>query len=303
MRHPLFPARAETLIEAEIYTRLLEKMGELPKSFPILSRIAKNEPDFSRHAGFIAALAATLAVNKKWIRYGASILYRTLGATLEGDAAAITLLLPLSISLAQKHPEAVRRAGHDGNKLTQGVNLFNAILKARSGLIFSEHTYDDVWRLVKNPQKKITLAIPELLEEMDKLTIDDLTSEDYPFILSAGERRSYNANQIYRNPKWRKIDHDGFMRMHPKDAERLGLVQGDSVKCQSENGVIEAMIELDESVRSGYLMMPHGYGSDYQNGKVNGPKINQITGLEHCDPIHKTPLHKTIPVNIEKLSA
>ncbi|RLT96948.1 molybdopterin-dependent oxidoreductase [Ketobacter sp.] len=303
VRHPLFPAKGETLIEAEIYTRLLEKMGELPKSFPVLSRIAKYEPDFSSHAGFIAALAATFAANKKLIRYGASILYRTLGPTLENNAAAITLLLPLSISLAQKYPDAVRRAGHDGNKLTQGVNLFNAILKARSGLIFSEHRYDDVWRLVKNPQRKITLAIPELLDAMDKLSIDDLTSEQYPFILSAGERRSYNANQIYRDPKWRKIDPNGFMRMHPADAERLDLAKGDRVKCQSETGTIEAVIEIDDSVRTGYLMMPHGYGSDYQNGKVNGPVINLITGLDHCDPIHRTPLHKTIPVNIEKLSA
>ena len=303
LRHPLLPKKGDTLIEAEIYTRLLEKMGELPKKFPVLSRIAKYEPQISGHTGFIAALAAAIVTNKKWLRYAPSILYRTLGPTLKDDAAATALLLPLSISLAQKYPEAVRRAGHEGNRLTLGSNLFHSILNARSGLIFSQHNYDDVWKLVKNPQHKITLAIPELLKAMAELTIDDLTSEQYPFILSAGERRSYNANQIYRNPEWRKIDANGYMRIHPKDAENLGLVQGDSVKCRSHTGVIEVEIEIDDSVRTGYLMLPHGYGSDYRNGQVNGPNINLITGSAHCDPIHRTPLHKTIPVSLEKISA
>lgn len=302
-RHPLFPTKGETLQEAEIYTRLLEAMGEIPKRFPVLSRIAKYEPGFSHHAGFVVALAATIAANKKLVRYGASVLYRTLGPVLANDAASIALLLPLSISLAQKHPDAVRRAGHNGNKLTQGLNLFKAILEARSGLIFSEHRFEDVWMLVKNPQRKITLAVPEMLEAMRKLTVDDMTSEQFPFILSAGERRSYNANQIYRNPQWRKVDHSGFLRMHPVDADRLNLATGDRVKCQSETGSIEAVIEIDDSVRTGYLMMPHGYGSNYQKGSPNGPEINLITGLHHCDPIHRTPLHKTVPVNIEKLSA
>ena len=77
-RHPLFPTKGETLQEAEIYTRLLEAMGEIPKRFPVLSRIAKYEPGFSHHAGFVVALAATIAANKKLVRYGASVLYRTL---------------------------------------------------------------------------------------------------------------------------------------------------------------------------------------------------------------------------------
>ena len=302
-RHALLPIKNDTLAEAEIYTRLLEKMGEIPARFPLLSRIAKYEPNASKHMVFISALALTFTKNKKLSRYGASILYRTLGPTLKNNAAAVALLLPLSVSLAQKYPVAVKRAGYDGGKITQGVNLFRAILDSRSGLIFSEHTFEEVWNLIQNPEKKITLAIPEMLEAMSTLAIDDLTSEQFPFILSAGERRSYNANQIYRNPEWRKIDPDGALRIHPDDANKLSLVKGDRVKCTSETGSVIAAIDIDDSVRSGYLMMPHGYGSRYEQGNVNGPEINLLTGLHHCDPIHRTPFHKTVPVNIEKVTA
>src|SRR5262249_29952000 len=61
LRHPIFPPRAEALPEPEIYTRLLEAMGELPRAFPALARVAALEPARTRHLVFLAALGATLA--------------------------------------------------------------------------------------------------------------------------------------------------------------------------------------------------------------------------------------------------
>jgi len=75
LRHPLFEPLDESLPEAEIHTRLLEEMGEIPRRFTWLSRI---EPASTGHLGYLAVLAATLATNRRLARYGASILYRTL---------------------------------------------------------------------------------------------------------------------------------------------------------------------------------------------------------------------------------
>jgi anaerobic selenocysteine-containing dehydrogenase len=61
LRHPLFPPRAEALPEPEIYTRLLEAMGALPKSFPVLAQVAAREPRATRHGAYLAALATYLA--------------------------------------------------------------------------------------------------------------------------------------------------------------------------------------------------------------------------------------------------
>ena len=38
---------------------------------------------------------------------------------------------------------------------------------------------------------------------------------DFPFVLSAGERRSFTANTIIRDPAWRKTDAAGALRMSP----------------------------------------------------------------------------------------
>ena len=41
-----------------------------------------------------------------------------------------------------------------------------------------------------------------------------------------GERRSFTANTIFRDPAWRKRDAGGALRVSPDDAARLGLADG-----------------------------------------------------------------------------
>lgn len=301
LRHPLFEPLGDCLSEPEIYTRLLERMGAIPTEFPWLEKIARHEPDSAAHLGFLAALTATLMRNKKLAPYGASILYRTLGKALPDNAAAAALLLPLAVDYANKHPAAVRRAGHKGNRLTLGSNLFRAVMKQRSGLIFSAHEFDDTWRLVKHEDGRVHLAIPEMLDTWQALQ-QQAMPEEFPFILVAGERRSYNANQIYRDPKWRKVDKQGAMRIHPDDAAQIGVSGGDALVCESEQGRIEAIAEIDDTVRPGMVMLPHGYGQRFKGGLPIGPQINRLTAATHCDPLVRTPFHKYVPVRLTALS-
>lgn len=122
--------------------------------------------------------------------------------------------------------------------------------------------------------------------------------DEFPFILAAGERRSYNANQIYRDPSWRKIDPHGAMRMHPLDADSLGLADGSRARCRSAHGEIEVVIERDEDLRRGTVSLPHGYGMRYRDSAPIGPQINRLTHSAHCDPLSRTPYHKYVPVQI-----
>jgi anaerobic selenocysteine-containing dehydrogenase len=298
LRHPLFPPLGESLPEPEIYTRLLEKMDALPKRLPLLTQIARWEPNASAHLAFMGALAATLTRHKAWMPFAASILYRTLGETLPAQAAAGAPLLPLAIQYARRHPAAVRRAGHRGNRLTLGTALFRAIIERRAGTVMSRHEWDDTWSLIENPDGRIHLAIPEMLEELRALKSETPPGAEYPYILMAGERRSYNANQIYRDPAWRKVDPHGAMRVHPEDARELRVADGGRVRCQSATGEIEAVVEIDDSVRRGTVTLPHGYGMRFKGGAPIGPEINRLTSGAHCDPLSRTPYHKYVPVRI-----
>jgi anaerobic selenocysteine-containing dehydrogenase len=137
-----------------------------------------------------------------------------------------------------------------------------------------------------------------MLRELESLSAEPAADGAYPYILMAGERRSYNANQIFRDPAWRKVDKDGAMRLHPRDAAGLGLGDGDRTTVESAVGAIEVTVEIDDSVRPGVVTLPHGYGGLYAGRGPIGPAINRLTASAHCEPFTKTPYHKYVPVRI-----
>lgn len=309
LRHPILPPRPEALPEPEIYTRLLEAMGEIPRRFPVLERIAAGEPPATRHFLFLAALGARIAIQPRLWNFAASIAYRTLGPALRSararparlPPAAAAPLLGLAIDLARRHPAAVRRAGHrGGNPLTLGPSLFEAILDRPAGTLVTRHEFRDTWSFLRHPDRRIHLAIPEMLSALRDLR-QEPARRSRDLVLMAGDRRSYNANQIFRDPAWRKTDPHGSLHMHPDDARARGLEPGSRAVCASDTGEIEVTVELDDTLRPGMVTLPHGYGMRYGGGPPVGPQINRLTASEHCDPLARTPYHKHVPVTVRPL--
>jgi anaerobic selenocysteine-containing dehydrogenase len=301
LRPPLFAPFKDALPEPEIYTNLLEKMGILPKQFPVLATIAAFEPKATARLGYMSALQILFSRKPYLQKYASSVMYRTLGKALPKSMAAAAPLLGLTIMYAQKYFKAVKRVGYEGSKRTLGNALFNAILGNKSGVIISKHTYEEVWSLVKTADKRIHLEIPEMLTELRQLTTENVTNLDFPYVLMAGERRSYNANQIYRDTAWRKTDPKGTMRMHPEDAAELDITNGAEVVCQSNIGSITAFVEIDKSIRRNMVTLPNGYGLRFKDSEPIGPQLNMLTASSHCEPLTKTPFHKYVPVKITKV--
>ena len=75
LRPPLFAPFKDALPEPEIYTQLLEKMGVLPKNFPILTKIAALEPKATARLGYMAALQMLFSRKPNLQKYGSSIMY------------------------------------------------------------------------------------------------------------------------------------------------------------------------------------------------------------------------------------
>jgi anaerobic selenocysteine-containing dehydrogenase len=297
----LFEPLEEALPEPEIYTRLFEKMGILPSSFPVLNALARFEPTFTSHSGFLIALQLLFKQKPHLKRFASSVMYRTLGKTLPKNLASAAPMLGLAIGYVSRYEQAIKRTGIVGNKAKMANSLFEALLTNDSGVIISKHEYKEVWSLIKNKDKKIYLEIPEMIEALHELKKVQQENTDFPFILVAGERRGYNANQIYRNPAWRKIDHKGTMKMHPEDAQELSISEGSELICESERGSIKVFVTLDSSVRRKVVTLPNGYGVSYKGNNPEGPELNILTQSNHCEPFTKTPYHKHLRVKIRKI--
>jgi anaerobic selenocysteine-containing dehydrogenase len=117
----------------------------------------------------------------------------------------------------------------------------------------------------------------------------------------------FNANQIFRDPAWRRDDPDGALLINSADLAELGAQEGDWIAVESASGRVVVRAKIDDGLRKGLLALPHGYGQSYPaaDGErlANGPRINALTHTGNRDPIAGTPYHKHVAVRLAKASA
>lgn len=309
LRHPISKPLPNTLDEPEIYHRLVTAMGELPESFPILEKVAKLDRRFPSFKLLPAAWSMIAFFKPQWKKYLLLILKESLGEALNYPYAKVAAFIWVAAHrFVGKYEKQVKRAlGTNKKGYALGDALFKQILNSPSGTVISKHTFEESWELVRHKDKKVHLEIPEMLQWLDELPQKAKTEKElnqqYPFNLMAGERRSYNANAVLRNPEWRKKDKSGDLKINPIDALEYGIENGDWVNCISKAGTINIKTFITDDIPQGMLSMPHGYGFSYPNHDIEstGSLANMLTSLEDCDPLAKTPYHKNVRVQIEKV--
>lgn len=307
LRRPVVEPQHNTLPEPEIYRRLLVAMGAFPESFPWLTKIARLDRRFPKLRLFPLAFMRTLKRNRSLRKAVPLLLHETLGRTLPDGAQIAGAVWGLSHRFVQMYgDECVRRAGIQDEGLGMGEALFKKIMDSESGTLISVHEYEDSWKFVEHDDGKIHLAIPQLIEEAQSLR--PLQNEgDFPLMLMAGERRSYNANTIYREEGWRKQDPDGALRIHPDDAAEHELADGGWARCESGRGAVDVRVQYADDMRPGVVALPHGYGleEEDESGAIRqtGPAINMLTDSDYCDELSKTPFHKCVPVRLTAIAS
>ncbi|WP_310778714.1 molybdopterin-dependent oxidoreductase [Mycobacterium sp. Z3061] len=300
LRHRLFPPLPGTLPEPEIWARLVRALGVVSDEDlrPLHEAAARGRQAYAE--AFLGAVAG----NPTLARVLPFVLYETLGPTLPDGLAGAAALWGQAQKTAMTYPDAVRRAGHeDGNA------LFDAIIGSPSGVTFTVHNYEDDFALIGHSDHKIALQIPEMLSEIKALAADPerLTSDELPIVLSVGERRAYTANDIFRDPSWRKRDADGALRVSVEDAQALGLHAGGRARITTAAGSAEATVEITETMLPGHAALPNGFGLDYvgEDGRTVVPGVapNALTSTKWRDPYAGTPWHKHVPARIETVGA
>jgi anaerobic selenocysteine-containing dehydrogenase len=301
IRPPLLEPLEGTLPEPEIHSRLLRALGAFTDDDLAPLRAAAEAGREAFSAAFMAAVQANPVLGG----IGAVVLYETLGRTLPAGMEGAAALWFSAQQCARRYPDQVRAAGHTGDGPALGDALFDAMITNPDGVVFTRHDHDDAWSLVATPDGKVQLAIPELLAELRQLADAPVryTDDEFPFVLSAGERRSFTANTIIRDPSWRKKDPEGALRIHPADAAAIGLVDGKRVRITTAGGTAVAVAELNDTMRPGHVALPNGLGLGYSPAgggpEVTGVAPNELTSTDWRDAIAGTPWHKHVPARLE----
>jgi anaerobic selenocysteine-containing dehydrogenase len=303
LRHPLLAPPEGPLPEPEIHARLVEAAGVFTDAElePLRAAAQRGRREFA------AAYAEATKANPRLGAVTPVVLYRTLGPTLPSGAASAAALWSAAHRCATLNPASVRRAGF-GEGFEAGERLFDAVVSSPSGVVFADDEYDETWRRIQTEDGRVNVRIPELLGELAALASETPPGDDptWPFLLSAGERRSFTANTIMRDPAWRRDDADGALRVSPADATRLGLTEGGRARLTTKRASVEVTVAVDEAMRVGHLALPNGLGVDHPEGGQRirtGTAPNELTASEDRDPWVGTPWHKSVPARLEAVPA
>ena len=120
---------------------------------------------------------------------------------------------------------------------------------------------------------------------------DELPDEEYPLLLSSGRKLSH-YNVMTRNSKsLESYAPEELAELHPEDAKRLGIEDGEKVKVASRRGELETKVKITDRVLPGMLWMTLHYKESPTNVLTNAA----------YDPVTKTYEYKVCGVKVSKI--
>jgi len=301
LRAPILDPIPGTLPEGEIHRRLVRAIGAMTDDdvAPLHAAAAKGR------AAYANELMRVVSERPHLAEVMTVLLYETLGPTLGAGNENAASVWGIAHNFARRYPESLRRAGFSGEGAELGDALFDAILKNRSGVVISIDPYAETWRRIH--ERTINLTIPELIPELKSLREEHPSCDpEFPFVLSAGQRRSSTANTIIRDPQWRPKDPAGALYMNPADASALGVQSGGRVRIITKRASAESVVVLTDTMLPGHVALPNGTGLWYPDREGQefqyGVAPNELTVTEDRDWFAGTPFHKHVPARIEAVA-
>ena len=296
MRRPIIEPGGEPLEAGEIFLRLADRMGMIPPIPDSLYQAAERN-----RLAFGAALMDYVQKEPAAMKVMPFVLGKTLGKAL--GSVHLAALWGLLQTAPPAFQENAARAGFSPG-LGLGEELFQKILDHPEGLWIGRVDPERNFEHLQTGDGRIDLYIPELIDPVKK--IEPVTEEAalrpdpaFPLILMAGRHTSMNANTLMRDPDWNKGKRACTLAMHPADAEKIGLTDGQAVRITTEAASVEVELEVTDTARPGHVAIPHGFGLVY-GGRVYGVNVNSLTKNTNRDFLG-TPLHRYVPCRVEAI--
>lgn len=125
--------------------------------------------------------------------------------------------------------------------------------------------------------------------------LEDGGAEDYPMNLIAGARLPNAIHSRFHDvPCARSLRPIASADIHPEDAKRLDVKEGDRVKLVTETGEIEVGVHITAAGAPGDVYMYHGYAE---------ADVNSLLSMSHLDPYSGFPGYNQLRCAVKKVGA
>jgi anaerobic selenocysteine-containing dehydrogenase len=121
----------------------------------------------------------------------------------------------------------------------------------------------------------------------------------YPLTLTTGRVRDHwhTLTRTAKSPALMSRTPEPHLAIHPRDAERAGVVDGDFVEISSRRGVAVAQCRVTPTIREGACFLPFHWGHEFGPDK----SANNLT-LSARDPLSHQPELKAAAVRVRRLA-
>jgi anaerobic selenocysteine-containing dehydrogenase len=226
-------------------------------------------------------------------------------------SAALRVLAPLATP--DRVADLALRTGPYGRRRSPHALDIGKVKRAPHGIDLGP-LRPGLARLLRTEDGRVRLAPPALVAEarrLEQLADERDAAHRNGYDLTLIGRRSVRSNNSWMHNSRRLMK--GADRctavLHPDDASRRGLADGQQVRVVSAVGAIEVPLELSDEIRPGVVSVPHGFG----HGRAGvgwrvaaahpGASVNDITDPAIVDRLTGNAAVNDVPVRVEGLPA
>jgi anaerobic selenocysteine-containing dehydrogenase len=145
----------------------------------------------------------------------------------------------------------LRRSGLSRAKVTRSPH----------GIVLDDRIPTGVLRKkLRHRDKRVHLNDPALASELGRLASLNGDANGFPLkLIGMRELRSHNS-WMHNSPLLMRGGREHALRIHPDDAERAGVTDGDRARVVSGAGDVEVAVKVTDEMTPGAVALPHGWG-------------------------------------------
>jgi anaerobic selenocysteine-containing dehydrogenase len=158
--------------------------------------------------------------------------------------------------------------------------------------------------VLRTESGKIELAPEAIVEDIDRLRAAMARERNGGFVLIGRRQLRSNNSWMHNLPALVKGRERCTLYLHPDDAERLGLADGERATVSSVSGAIEVPVEVTDEIMPGVVSIPHGWGHDAEGVRMDvasahaGVNTNLLADESRIEPLSGNAVLNGIPVEV-----
>ncbi|MDK1475697.1 molybdopterin oxidoreductase family protein [Streptomyces sp. 549] len=162
--------------------------------------------------------------------------------------------------------------------------------------------------VLSTPSGTVELCPSAIAADVPRLRAS-LADRDEAVVLVGRRHLRSNNSWLHNVPALRGGSNRCTLQVHPGDAARYGLADGEPARISSAGGSVEAVVECSDTMPPGVVSLPHGWGHTRPGTRMSvaavepGVNVNQLLDGSLLDPLSGTAVLNGFPVRVEPVAA